>query len=165
MRVILCTVLACAFLSICANPATAQSPSFDCGKARLPDEIAICQTPELAELDNVVAAAYAYLKTTRGRAYADQIGIPTWRLRQACQSEASCIRQRQIEAIRAYQAAGHRFRFQFGSARSKVPLRHPLLNRLPSGPPHIPKTIRHSPHLRMRLAPGPDFISLTTDTF
>ena len=106
MRVILCTVLACALLSICANPATAQSPSFDCGKARLPDEIAICQTPELAELDIVVAAAYAYLKTTRGRAYADQIGIPTWRLRQACQSEASCIRQRQIEAIRAYQAAG-----------------------------------------------------------
>jgi len=106
MRVILCTVLACAFSSICANPATAQSPSFDCGKARLPDEIAICQTPELAQLDNVVAAAYAYLKTTRGRAYADQIGIPTWRLRQACQSEASCIRQRQTEAIQAYQAAG-----------------------------------------------------------
>ncbi len=44
--------------------ATAQSPSFDCGKARYPDEIAICRNPELAELDDVVAAAYAYLKSS-----------------------------------------------------------------------------------------------------
>ena len=91
-------------------------------------------------MDNVVAAAYAYLKTIRGRAYADQIGIPTWRLRQACQSDAGCIRQRQIEAIEAYQAAGgYRFRFHLGSARSKLPLRDPLLNRLPSGRQRIPK--------------------------
>jgi uncharacterized protein len=86
--------------------ATAESPSFDCGKARLPDEIAICRTPELAEFDNVIASAYAYLKSTRGRAYADQVGIPFWRLRQACRYDAGCIRQVQIQAINAYQAAG-----------------------------------------------------------
>jgi uncharacterized protein len=99
---LLCTVLACAFCSVSA----AQSPSFDCRKARLPDEIAICRTPELAELDNVVSAAYAYLKTTRGRAYADQIGIPFWRLRQECQYDTACIRLVQTQAITAYQAAG-----------------------------------------------------------
>ena len=35
--------------------AAAQSPSFDCSKARYPDELAICRTPDLAELDNVIA--------------------------------------------------------------------------------------------------------------
>jgi tetratricopeptide (TPR) repeat protein/predicted aspartyl protease len=87
-------------------PALAQSPSFDCGRARLPDEIAICRTPELAELDSVIAIAYAYLRSTRGRAYADQVGIPFWRLRQACQYDAGCIRQVQIQAINSYQVAG-----------------------------------------------------------
>ncbi len=86
--------------------ANAQSPSFDCSKARYPDEVAICRNPELAELDDVAAAAYAYLKSTRGRAFADEIGIPFWRLRQACQYDIACIRQRQIEALNSYQAAG-----------------------------------------------------------
>ena len=72
IRVLLCTVLVCGLSWVSWQPAAAQSPSFDCTKARLPDEIAICRTPELAEFDNTIAAAYAYLKTTRGRAYADQ---------------------------------------------------------------------------------------------
>ncbi len=50
--------------------------------------------------------AFGFLKSTRGRPFADQIGIPLWRLRQACGSDIDCIRQRQIEAISAYQAAG-----------------------------------------------------------
>jgi uncharacterized protein len=91
---------------IWSQAATAQSPSFDCSKARYPDEFVICSTPQLADLDNLIAAAYAYLKSTRGRPYADQVGIPFWRLRQACQSNPSCIRQRQIEALAAYQTAG-----------------------------------------------------------
>ena len=89
-----------------AQIANAQSPSFDCSKARYPDEVAICKNPELAELDDVAAAAYSYLKSTRGRVFADEIGIPYWRLRQACQYDVACIRQRQIEAINSYQAAG-----------------------------------------------------------
>ncbi|HXW20719.1 MAG TPA: trypsin-like peptidase domain-containing protein, partial [Roseiarcus sp.] len=84
----------------------AATPSFDCAKARFPDEFAICESPQLAELDNIIAAGYGYLKTTRGGPYADTIGIPFWRMRQACQSDAVCIRVRQIEAIKAYQAAG-----------------------------------------------------------
>lgn len=94
VRLLVLSAMTC----ILSYTATAQSPSFDCSKARYPDEVAICRNPELAQLDDVAAAAYAYLKSTRGRAFADQIGIPFWRLRQACQYDVACIRQRQIEA-------------------------------------------------------------------
>jgi uncharacterized protein len=106
IRVLFYTVSVYGLICVSWHPAAAQSPSFDCSRARLPDEIAICRTPELAELDNVIAAAYAYLKSTRGRAYADQVGIPFWRLRQACQYDTGCIRKVQVQAISAYQAAG-----------------------------------------------------------
>ena len=106
ISILLCTVSACGISCVSWHSAAAQSPSFDCNKAHLPDEIAICRTPELAELDNIIAAAYAYLKSTRGRAYADQVGIPFWRLRQACQYDTGCIRQIQVQAMNAYQAAG-----------------------------------------------------------
>ena len=72
---------------VCLGTATsiAQTPSFDCGRASLPDEVAICQTQELARLDGVVAAAYSYLKSSRGRPIADQIGNPLGaRARRAC---------------------------------------------------------------------------------
>ena len=68
---------------LAATPALAQSPSFDCSKAHLSDEIVICRTPRLAELDNLSAAGYAFLRKTHGRAFADEIGIPFWRQRQA----------------------------------------------------------------------------------
>ena len=104
--VLLCAVSAYGFSCVSWHSAAAQSPSFDCNRAHLPDEVAICRTPELAELDNIIAAAYAYLKSTRGRGYADQVGIPFWRLRQACQYDTGCIRQVQGQAINAYQVAG-----------------------------------------------------------
>ena len=112
IRVLLCAVGAFGVSFVDGHQAAAASPSFDCGKARFPDEITICRTPDLAEFDNVIAAAYTFLKSTRGRGYADQVGIPFWRLRQACQYDPGCIRQAQIQAINAYQAAGHRFRYR-----------------------------------------------------
>ena len=73
-------------------------------------------------MDNLVAAGYAYLKSTRGRPFADEIGIPSWRLRQACQSDSDCIRKRQIQAIIAYQAAGARLILpQWASANEASP--------------------------------------------
>ena len=60
IRVLLYAASVYGLICVSGCPAAAQSPSFDCNKARLPDEIAICRTPELAELDNVIAAAYAY---------------------------------------------------------------------------------------------------------
>ena len=62
--------------------------------------------PELAELDNLIAAAYASLETTRGRLFADQVKFPTLRRRQACQSHVLCIKERQIKSLNAYRAAG-----------------------------------------------------------
>ena len=53
-----------------------------------------------------MAEGYAFLKSTRGRQAADEVRIPFWRLRQACGSNPSCIRQRQAEAIIAFHAAG-----------------------------------------------------------
>ena len=75
IRVLLCAVSAYGLSCISWHSAAAQSPSFDCNRAHLPDEIAIGRTPELAELDNIIAAAYAFLKSTRGRGYADQVEI------------------------------------------------------------------------------------------
>ena len=43
-----------------AAPVAAVSPSFDCNKARTPSELEICRTPKLAELDNILAAGYAF---------------------------------------------------------------------------------------------------------
>ena len=137
IRVLLCTVLMCGLSWASWQPAAAQSPSFDCTKARLPDEIAICRTPELAELDDVIAAAYAYLKSTRGRAYADQIGIPFWRLRQACRYDTGCIRNVQAQAISAYQAAGARTVTLQPSTDGRVPSAEPpkrSFNRVASLP-------------------------------
>jgi S1-C subfamily serine protease len=100
------SVCSAGLLLILALPSAEADPSFDCRKARYPDEFAICNSPDLAELDNIIAAGYAYLKTRFGRPYADEIGIPAWRMRQSCQSDTYCIRQRQIQAVRAYQVAG-----------------------------------------------------------
>lgn len=84
----------------------AAGPSFDCSKASLPDEFAICASQELSELDNVIAAGYAFLRASTGNDNARKVGLPLLRMRQACQGNASCIRDRQIDAIKAYQQAG-----------------------------------------------------------
>src|SRR5271170_5853821 len=101
----LCWLTTVALSLIWASPSVA-TPSFNCASATQPDEIAICGSARLSDLDDVVAAAYAWLKTLRGRSYADQIAIPHWRARQGCQSDTRCIEQREIEEIQAFQALG-----------------------------------------------------------
>ena len=49
--------LAAPLLAVLASPATAQS--FDCAKARVPLDRAICASPDLRRLDEVLAGAYA----------------------------------------------------------------------------------------------------------
>ena len=101
----LCWLTAVAVSLILATPSFA-APSFNCASATQPDEIVICGSAWLSDLDDVIATAYAWLKTLRGRPYADQTAIPHWRARQACQSDARCIEQREIEEIKAFQALG-----------------------------------------------------------
>ena len=86
--------------------ATAESPSFDCSRARYHDEFAICSVPELARLDNIASRGYLYVKESQGRFAADAIGVPFLNVRHACGSDPDCIRQSQLQAIAAYQADG-----------------------------------------------------------
>ena len=97
--------LAVGGLYLVASAATA-GPSFDGARASLPDEYAICASQELSDLDNVIAAGYAFLRASTGNDNARQVGLPLLRMRQACKGNQSCIRARQIDAIRAYQQAG-----------------------------------------------------------
>ena len=87
-------------------PVAAVSPSFDCNKARTPSEIQICRSPRLAELDNILAAGYAFLKSTQGRPTADAIGVPYWRMIAQCEGDEGCIASRQTEEISALALAG-----------------------------------------------------------
>lgn len=97
--------LAAGGLYLAASAATA-GPSFDCARATLPDEYTICASQELSDLDNVMAAGYAFLRESTGNDNARKIGLPLLRMRQACKGNKSCIQARQIDAIRAYQQAG-----------------------------------------------------------
>ena len=101
--------------------AAARGPSFDCRKAAFPDEFVICRTAELSELDHRIATAYAHLRNARGRSFADEVKIPTLRRRQACRSDALCIRERQIEALNAYRTAGAPVPDEATSGLSKEP--------------------------------------------
>jgi len=87
-------------------PTASVRPSFDCNKARTLTEIAICRSPQLAELDNVLAAGYAYLKSTQGLPAADAIGIPYWKMRAQCEGDYACIARRDVEEISAMAAVG-----------------------------------------------------------
>jgi S1-C subfamily serine protease len=88
------------------HSAGAISPSFDCNRARTPSEIEICRSPRLAELDNILAAGYAFIKKTQGRPAADVIGVPYWRLIAQCEGDETCIARRQSEEIAALATAG-----------------------------------------------------------
>jgi hypothetical protein len=88
------------------DPVAGASPSFDCNKATTPSQIEICRSPRLAELDNILAAGYAFIKTTQGRPAADAIGILYWKAIAQCDGYEACIAQRQSEEIATLANAG-----------------------------------------------------------
>jgi hypothetical protein len=94
----------------CINQVAPQTkrpgPSFDCVKAKLPDERAICSDAELSQLDNLVVDGYNYVRSRYGVKVADAIGVPLWRARQACGSDVTCIKQKQLVSIDSYKAHG-----------------------------------------------------------
>jgi uncharacterized protein len=89
-------------------PAVAEAQSFNCRYARSPDEVMICQSPQLAALDERMSGLYFRLRNSlvgreRARLEADQAA---WLgSRQACGRDAGCIaasyRQR-IAELRSY---------------------------------------------------------------
>jgi uncharacterized protein len=88
------------------SAASLANPSFDCGKARQPAELAICKSPELSALDSLIATGYSFLKSKLGLSAADSIAIPFWTRRNRCGSDATCIGQVQVAEIKALQTSG-----------------------------------------------------------
>ena len=74
----------------------AQAPSFDCGRAQKPFEIAICQTPELAEADLLIAKAFNKLPPgDPNRRWVRTNNI----FREDCGSDPVCILDVQTRAL------------------------------------------------------------------
>jgi uncharacterized protein len=80
-------------------------PSFDCGRARMPDEIAICNDPRLAELDQAVAigmGAVAPMYQPSARSIAKE----ALAARNSCGSNRLCILDQQVSAIERFAEFG-----------------------------------------------------------
>jgi uncharacterized protein len=98
-----CVLALCTFV---VTPLAAQS--FNCRDAQKPDEVLICQNPQLAKLDEQMASMYFRLRnslsgTARSRLEADQTA---WlQERYGCGRDAGCIRgmyERRIEQLAKY---------------------------------------------------------------
>ena len=88
------------------HAALAQQAGFDCRRARLPDEIAICGDPHLSELDSIGTMAFNIARRqpgSRDRLAGAQALLVA---RIACKSNKACILDRQVEALRLYQQSG-----------------------------------------------------------
>jgi hypothetical protein len=140
-------------------PTAAVNPSFDCNRARTPSEIKICRSPRLAELDNILASGYAFLKTTQGRLAADAIGIPYWKLIGRCEGDEGCILRRQSEENSALALAGAPLSLPSWASAPPQPE-----ERTPPSPPRRPSRPRQQINRRrhpspMKAAPRePDFL-------
>ena len=91
--------LACAI--ICGTAARAEGPSFDCRKASLPAEKAICADPQLSAIDALVAKAFTGFEPAFG---GDKRKIARALIadRNACGQDAACIVSAQNNALQTY---------------------------------------------------------------
>jgi uncharacterized protein len=95
---------------ICVQPATAraQDCSFNCRTADKPDEVLICQSPELCQLDIQMSGMYFRLRNSlpgpaRGRLMSDQARWLSQRF--GCGRDYGCVRslyERRIVELRYY---------------------------------------------------------------
>jgi hypothetical protein len=88
------------------SPTTAATPSFNCANATYPDERAICSSTELSQLDTVLVAGYEYVRSRYGDQYAKTINAPLFQARRACESNLTCIKERQLAAIKTFEGLG-----------------------------------------------------------
>ncbi|WP_217570822.1 lysozyme inhibitor LprI family protein [Mesorhizobium sp. GbtcB19] len=81
--------------------ARAEGPSFDCRKAQLPAEKAICADPQMSAIDALVTKAYAGFAPAFG---GDKRKIARGLVadRNACRSDAACIVSAQNNALQTY---------------------------------------------------------------
>src|SRR5688572_13692420 len=93
-------------LSSLAAPAALGQPSFDCGKAKNPDEKAICGDDRLAELDQAVNIAWQQARRAGGKSRALAAARNGQAARRACRSDRVCILDRQVELIGRFRELG-----------------------------------------------------------
>ena len=74
------------------------TPSFDCRRATTPSERAICATPELAQLDQDLAVAYAALPRRDDR-FLIASQRAWWQQREACGNSIPCLQRRMTERL------------------------------------------------------------------
>lgn len=84
--------------------AWADGPSFDCRKARLPTEKAICSDPQMSAIDALVTKAYGGFEPAFG---GDKRKIARALIadRNACGTDAACIVSAQNNALQTYGSA------------------------------------------------------------
>ena len=87
-----------------AAPARADGPSFDCGKASLPAEKAICADPQLSAIDLLVSKAYKDFEPSFG---GDKRMIARGLIadRNACGGDTACIVSALNNALQTYGSA------------------------------------------------------------
>ncbi|WP_421913023.1 lysozyme inhibitor LprI family protein [Mesorhizobium sp.] len=84
-----------------SGPAKAEGPSFDCRKAALPAEKAVCADPQLSAIDALIATAFKDFSPSFG---GDKRKIARALVtdRNACGSDAACIVSAQNNALQTY---------------------------------------------------------------
>jgi uncharacterized protein len=89
-------------LSLSVFPVLAAGPSFNCSRASLPDERAICASTELSELEYRMAASYKSFKDENPD-QARQLARSFLQQRRKCMDNLACIRDVLSAATQTYQ--------------------------------------------------------------
>lgn len=108
LRIAVCFCVSPLLMVLSPARAKAQpiSPSFDCARASEEDELAICSSRKSTELDVVISIGNAWLQHRMGKNEVTRIGAPLLKERRACQSDLSCIDDRQLEFANVLETHG-----------------------------------------------------------
>ncbi len=99
-------LLSLIFISLACVPTAsfAGSPSFDCQKAKTPDEIAICGDPALSDLDSLVSQAFQTFEPSFQPKR--KIALAFLKDRASCGGDNACIAAVQARALETYGGTG-----------------------------------------------------------
>ncbi len=98
----LITPLAATLLALL--PLGPHAASFDCAKARLPEEKAICASPELSRMDDQLGHVYRKAREVTGNSAAFRKTVDdNWLKRRGCGGNTACIRNWYSNSFALYQ--------------------------------------------------------------
>lgn len=99
-------VLISLVLALPCSAAFAEGPSFDCNKAEKADEIAICDSKLLSELDSLLAFAYDDAQAVSGKEEARAAAREGMTARGECGSDENCIMGAQVGLLQRFRELG-----------------------------------------------------------